>query len=207
MAEMTLNRRKVLDFVQSEVQAGKPVPTHREIAAKLNFKGHRAAAYHLEALERDGLIKSNSGKARSLRVTTPLAQLRSRVVDIPIFGVIPAGMPQANEQEAEGCVSVDVESIGIKPTRQTFALRVKGDSMIGKHICDGDIVVLEFGPEPRHGQIVAAYIDGASTLKTFLMRNGRPCLKAENPKYPDFIPAEELTIQGVFKALIRKAKE
>ena len=116
-------------------------------------------------------------------------------------------MEQCPEQDAEGCVSVDIQSIGIKTTRNTFALRVAGDSMIGKFICDGDIVVLEFGPEPHNGQIVAAYIDGASTLKTFIVKGGKPYLKAENPKYANLIPVEELTIQGVFKALIRRAKE
>jgi repressor LexA len=84
---------------------------------------------------------------------------------------------------------------------------VAGDSMMGRHILDGDIVVLEHGPEPRHGDIVAALIDGESTLKTFLRKSGKPYLKAENPKYPDLIPAQELMIQGVFKALIRRAKE
>ena len=79
--------------------------------------------------------------------------------------------------------------------------------MMGRHILSGDIVVLEHGPEPRHGDIVAALIDGESTLKTFLRKNGKPYLKAENPKYPDLLPAQELMIQGVFKALIRKAKE
>jgi len=78
--------------------------------------------------------------------------------------------------------------------------------MIGRHIIAGDIVVLEHGPEPRHGDVVAALIDGESTLKTFLRKNGKPFLKAENPKYPDLIPAQELMIQGVFKALIRQAK-
>ena len=86
-------------------------------------------------------------------------------------------------------------------------MRVTGDSMIGRHILDGDVVVLEHGPEPRNGQIVAALIDGESTLKTFVVKDGKPYLKAENPKYPDLIPAQELMIQGVFKALIRKAKE
>jgi len=95
--------------------------------------------------------------------------------------------------------------LGFKPGRNTFALRVSGDSMIGRHIVDGDIVVLEHGPEPRHGDVIAALIDGESTLKTFLRKNGKPFLKAENPKYPNFIPAEELMIQGVFKTLIRQA--
>ena len=102
---------------------------------------------------------------------------------------------------------MDVESIGFKPTRNTFALRVTGDSMIGKHIVSGDVVILEHGPEPRNGQIVAALVDGESTLKTFVIKNGKPYLKAENPKYPNPIAAQELMIQGVFKALIRKAKE
>ena len=158
-------------------------------------------------MRKKGILASEPGKARSLRVISPLAKLRSRIVDIPLFGSIPAGPPQPREQDAEGCVSVDVESIGYKPTRNAFALRVTGDSMIGRHILDGDFVVLEHGPEPRNGQIVAALVDGASTLKTFVLKGGKPYLKAENPKYPNPIPAEELMIQGIFKALIRKAKE
>lgn len=161
----------------------------------------------MDALKRKGYVESESGKARSLRVTSPLARLRSRVADIPLFGSIPAGFSSDREQEPDGCISVDVATIGFKPTRNTFALRVVGDSMIGKHICDGDIAVFEHGPEPRPGQIVAALIDRKNTLKTFLAKNGKPYLKAENPKYPDLIPAEELVIQGVLRAVFRKTKE
>ena len=99
---------------------------------------------------------------------------------------------------------MDIESVGIRPTSRTFALRVSGDSMIGKHIVDGDVVVVEHGREPRTGDVVAALIDGQSTLKTFLLQRGRPFLRAENPKYRDLIPADELVIQGVMVALIRK---
>ncbi len=207
MAELTPTRKRVLDFIQAEVHAGRSIPTLREIAAKLGFRGHRAAAFHLDALKRDGFIEYDSGKARSLRVTSPLAKLRSRIVDIPFYGSIPAGFSDDREQEPDGCITVDVASIGFKPTRNTFALRVVGDSMIGKFICDGDIAVFEHGPEPRPGQIVAALIDRKNTLKTFLVKNGKPFLKAENPKYPNLIPSEELVIQGVFRALIRRAKE
>lgn len=207
MTGLTRAQQRVLDFIQGEVHADRPIPTLREIAAKFGFRGHRAAACHLEALKRKGFVESEPGKARSLRVTSPLAKLRSRIVDIPIYGSIPAGFSSDREQEPDGCVSVDIESVGFKPTRNTFALRVSGDSMIGRHICDGDIVVLEHGPDPRPGQIVAALIDRKSTLKTFVLKNGKPFLKAENPKYPDLIPSEELMIQGVFRALIRKAKD
>ena len=207
MAGLTKRQRQVLDFIQSVQRAGESTPTLREIAAHFGFKSSRAAADHLDALKRKGVLESDAGKARSLRITSPLAKLRSRIVDIPLYGSISAGLPQAREQDAEGCVSVDVESIGCKPARNAFALRVTGDSMMGRHILDGDFVVLEHGPEPRNGQIVAALIDGASTLKTFVLRGGKPFLRAENPKYPDLIPAQELMIQGVFKALIRRAKE
>jgi repressor LexA len=207
MTELTKAQKRLLDFVQAELAANRSVPTLREIAARFGFASHRAAAVHLTALKRKGFIESDAGKARSLRVTSPLQKLRGRIMDIPLFGTIPAGFAQDKEQEAEGCVSVDVVSIGFKPTRNTFALRVTGESMIGKHILDGDIVVLEHGPELRHGDVVAALIDGESTLKTFLKKNGKPYLKGENPKYPDLMPAQELMIQGVFKALIRRAKE
>src|SRR5439155_742685 len=124
MTELTKRQRQVLDFVQSVHRAGGSSPTLREIAAHFGFKSSRAAADHVGALKRKGLLESDTGKARTLRVTSPLAKLRSRMADIPLFGSIPAGLAQSREQEAEGCVSVDVESIGFKPTRNTFALRV-----------------------------------------------------------------------------------
>ena len=207
MAELTRAQQRILDFVQAEVHAGRPAPTHREIANRFGFRSSRAAACHLHAIKRKGFLESHPGKARSLKVTSPLAKLRSRIMDIPLFGSIPAGFAENREQQAEGCVSVDTESIGFKPTRNTFALRVTGDSMIGRHIISGDVVILEHGPEPRHGDIVAALIDGESTLKTFLRKGGKPFLQAENPKFPNLIPAQELMIQGVFKALIRKEKD
>ncbi|MGP8198326.1 MAG: transcriptional repressor LexA [Limisphaerales bacterium] len=206
MTVLTPAQQRVLDFIQNEVQAGRPTPTLREIARRFGFRSHRAAACHLEALKRKGHLESERGKARSLRLTSPLARLRRQIMDIPLFGSIPAGLAQNREQEAEGCISVDVQSIGFTPTRNTFALRVTGDSMIGRHICDGDIVVLEHGPEPRSGQVVAALIDRKSTLKTFVLKNGKPFLKAENPRYPDLVPSDDLMIQGVFKALLRKAE-
>jgi len=207
MNGLTRKQQQILDFLQQRQRAEGTSPTFREIADRFGFRSLNSVTEHVRLLRQKGALSAEPGKARSLRVVSPLAKRREPLVDIPLFGSIPAGMPQAREAEAEGCVSVDVESIGYKPTRQSFALRVTGDSMIGRHILSGDVVILEHGPEPRHGQVVAALIDGESTLKTFVLKNGKPYLKAENPKYPDLIPAQELMIQGVFKALIRKARE
>ena len=207
MTELTDMQREVFDFVREKVIAGQPAPTTREIAAKFGWSSKRAAACHLEAIIRKGWLMAEAGKARSLRLVDSLKAIRRTVVEIPLLGSIAAGFGRDSEQEAGECVPVTIESIGFKPTRNTFALRVAGDSMIGKHICDGDIAVFEHGPEPRSGQIVAALIDRKNTLKTFVVKNGKPYLKAENPKYPNLIPSEELVIQGVFKALIRRANE
>ena len=206
MNELTRKQQQILDFIQKCQRTQGATPTFQEIADQFGFRSLNSVTEHVRLLRQKGHLESEPGKARSLRVTSPLAKLRSRIVDIPLFGSIPAGPPQSREQEADGCVTVDIESVGFKPTRNTFALRVTGDSMIGRHIIDGDVVVLEHGPDPRSGQVVAALLDGASTLKTFILKSGRPYLRAENPKYPDLIPAQELMIQGVFKALIRKTK-
>lgn len=104
----------------------------------------------------------------------------------------------------ESCVSVDMKWLEFKPTRRSFALEVRGDSMTGRHIVDGDIVVFEHGLAPREGDIVAALIDNRNVVKTYLLNKGRPALKSENPRYAALIPAEELVIQGVAVALVRK---
>jgi repressor LexA len=210
MKDLTRIQQQILEFIQKWQQANGSTPSSQEITGHFGFRSPNAITGHLRLMRKKGVVTREPGKARSLRILSPLTKLRSRVVDIPLFGSIPAGRPQAREAEAEGCVSVDIESIGYKPTqsiRNLFAVRVSGDSMIGRHILDGDFVILERGPEPRHGQIVAAYVDGENTLKTFVIKAGKPYLKAENPKYSDIVPAQELVIQGVLKALIRRAQE
>ncbi|HEX3855737.1 MAG TPA: transcriptional repressor LexA [Verrucomicrobiae bacterium] len=207
MTTLTQRQQQIFDFIAKRLREGINAPTLREIASHFGFKSSRAAAFHVNALRDKGWLKSEPGLARSLRLTAPLQKIRNPLADIPLYGSIPAGFADEREQEADGCVSVDVATLGFKPTRNTFALRVTGDSMIGKYILNGDIVVLEHGAEPRNGDVVAALIDRESTLKTFVRKNGKVFLRAENPKYPDLIPADQLMIQGVFKALIRKAKE
>jgi repressor LexA len=122
---------------------------------------------------------------------------------ISVFGEVTAGRPASSEEAEPGCISVDLSTIGISPNARTFALRVRGDSMTGAHILDGDTIVLEMKP-PHDGAVVAALVDGECTLKRYFMRRGVPYLKAENPKYADVIPARELVIQGVVVAVFRR---
>lgn len=206
MSELTRKQQKIRDFLEKYQAGNGRMPSHREIAAQFGFRSRNSVTGHLRLLKAKGALTNERKAARSLQLTSPLRKLRSQVLDIPVFGSIPAGFAQEREQGAEGCVSVDINSIGYKPTKNAFALRVNGDSMIGRHIVSGDYVILEHGPDPRPGEIVAALIDGETTLKTYLVKNGKPFLRAENPKYPNLKPAHELVIQGVFRALIRPAK-
>ena len=209
MNALTERQQQILGFIRGKQDSGGLTPTLREIAAHFRFRSPNAALAHVRALRHKGFLKSLAGRARSLQVVdpnTPRSRFRPRVVSVPIYGSIPAGLPQDTAQEEEGCVLIDVETLGIKPTARTFGLKVRGDSMIGKSIVDGDIAIIEHGVQPRPGDVVAALIDGQVTLKTFLMQRGRPYLRAENPRYPNLIPQEELQIQGVMVALVRKRK-
>ena len=128
----------------------------------------------------------------------------SPLIPLPLLGEIIAGRPGAVEGRTEACVPVSFDVLEIQKNARCFVLKVKGDSMSGAHIVDGDLVVLELRP-PHDGAIVAALIDGEATLKRYFVRNGRPFLKAENARYPELVPAQELVIQGVLRAVVRKS--
>ena len=206
MTELTLRQQQITDFIDRTRRDRDVAPSYREIASHFGFSSLGSVVNHIRALRKKGVLPKESGQARALRVQSPLSALRKRVVDIPIYGSIPAGFADDRKQEAKGCVSIDIETLGLKPTPRTFALEVRGDSMIGKCIMDGDLVVLEHGMTPRNGDVVAALIDNESTLKTFMTERNKTFLRAENPRYPNLIPASELVIQGVMVALIRKRK-
>jgi repressor LexA len=199
---LTKRQEEVLEYLRSAVHETGLMPSSREIQHYFKFASQTAAMSHLRALERKGAIQRHPYKARA--VVFPEHFERSEIVDIPIYGQIAAGMAQDAESEREGCVSIDVTSIGLPRLAKTFALRVRGDSMIDAHICNGDTVILEHR-EPRHRDIVAALIDGETTLKRYMVTRGKPYLHAENPDFPDLIPARELVIQGVMVALLRKS--
>lgn len=231
MNPLTDRQQQVLEFIRGMVEAHGVPPTLRDIAAHFGFRSVKAAADHVAALRRKGVVGGEPHRARALQVlVSPEAAsgsgsrlgsfgagsekgptfgrgLGRALVRIPIYGAIPAGLAEDRHQESRGCVAVDLATLGIRPTARTFALEVRGDSMVGRHIVDGDLVVLEHGRTPRSGDVVAALIDNESTLKTFVQERGKaPYLKAENPKYPQLHPAAELVVQGVMIGLIRKVR-
>lgn len=207
---LTPKQQAVLDFVQAHRERHDVFPTLREIQTHFGFASPFAVTRHLQALEKKGALSRQPGKARAFILPNAPGNARRGhrgLLTIPIFGVIPAGLPAANPEhpEADETVSVDPQALGLPTRTPVFGLRVRGDSMIGANIVEDDLVFLT-PREPTPGQIVAALIDGESTLKRFLHERGRPFLRAENPRYPDLVPAEELLIQGVMVGLLRRVK-
>lgn len=196
---LTERQESVLHFIQNEQREKGITPSTREIQKHFGFASQTSVMQYLDALERKGFLDRHARKARAL--ITPVQKVR--ITDIPIYGQIPAGMASLTEQTVEGHVSLDSQTANVSKNARTFALRVRGDSMINAHILDGDLVVME-DKEVSNGDVVAALIDGETTLKRYVTDHGRPYLKAENPMFPDLIPARELLVQGVMVALIRK---
>src|SRR5438034_83926 len=197
---LTERQKNVLDFIQREQREKGITPSTREIQNHFGFASQTSIMQYIAVLERKGFLDRHARKARAL--ITPA--MKVRIADIPIYGQIPAGMSALTEQTIEGHVSLDTRSANVSKNRGTFALRVRGDSMIGAHIVDGDIVVLEDSKEVHNGDIVAALIDGETTLKRYMVEPGWSSLKPEQPPYPTMIPARELKIQGFIVSLVRK---
>ncbi|MBV9488680.1 MAG: transcriptional repressor LexA [Verrucomicrobia bacterium] len=198
---LTQRQQEVLSFIeQQQRETGLP-PTTREIQAHFGFQSQTAAMNHLRALQKKGVIRKLPGKARAAVV--PRVERADRSRSIPLLGLIPAGMAVDATEEREGVLELDLRLFGQNRPGELFALCVRGESMINAQIADGDLVIVQRKPA-REGDIVAALIDGEVTLKRYVVIDRRPRLKAENPDYPDLIPAADLQIQGVMVGLIRR---
>lgn len=199
--KLTVRQQEILDFIRASFRESGFSPTFAEIQTHFGFSSPATVTSHLDLLEKKGVIRREAGHGRTIHLTEPVPV--RRIVDVPLLGAIPAGVPLDQEQQNDRFISIDADAIELPRNGRTFALKVQGDSMIGAGILDGDLVILEHGVPPNHGDIVAAAIDGEMTLKRLVVKDRKPFLKAENPKYKTLTPAYELVIEGVFRALIR----
>lgn len=209
MNDLTVRQQEILGFLLLHQNEHSTWPSFREIEQHFGFRSTNAVMGHLKALERKGYLSRVPGQARTFRINLALDDEdvpthAIDVVDIPLYGHIAAGYPDGVEPAGEiGRLQIDAHTAGIRRSRRCFALRVRGESMIDVGIFDGDTVIIEQGP-PNDGSIVAALIDGETTLKRFINKEGAsPYLKAENANYPELYPVAELVIQGVAKAVVR----
>jgi repressor LexA len=180
MKDLTEKQEAVLHFV-AEYQAnhGYP-PTNREIAAGFLISP-KAAHDHILALEKKGAVKIRGRSSRSIEIIKNGDNQTSGFLDIPIVGDIAAGKPIMSEENIDGHLCLP--ELMLKKGTVYFAMRVRGNSMTGAGILSGDLVLIEKKDCADNGQIVAAVVNEAITLKRFFREHARIKLQAENPEY------------------------
>lgn len=179
-------------------------PTYREISEYFGFKSTKAALDHVRALEKKGVVRLHGNLSRSIEIISNHDYPEQHALFIPVLGAIPAGRPETKEENRIDTIAVDASILGNCSGDRLFALKVTGQSMTGRNIYNGDWVIADADISPKVGEVVIALIDGNTTLKTLAKKEKRLYLKSENPDYPDWVPMEELIVQGVVKALIRR---
>jgi repressor LexA len=181
----------ILDYVNRFVQENGYAPSVREIGAAVGLRSTASVSYHLQALQEKGMLMSPGAKGRKRAIVTNVRQGQ-----IPVIGVVTAGVPILAFENQEGTMAWDGEP-------GCFALRVRGDSMINAGIFSGDKVVVRPQPTANDGQIVVARIGDEATVKRLRRRNGEVWLMPENDAYEP-IDGSEAEIIGIVKSLVRE---
>ncbi len=191
MARTTDKGQMILEFVDRFVQENGYAPSVREIGAAVGLSSTASVSYHLHQLQDKGLLMAPCGKGSKRAIVTT-----RRSGQIPVVGVVTAGMPILAFENQEGTMSWDGDP-------SCFALRVRGDSMINAGILSGDLVVVRPQQTADDGQIVVARLEDEATVKRLSRRNGQVWLLPENPAY-DPIDGSEAELVGIVKAVVRE---
>ncbi|MBQ4601045.1 MAG: transcriptional repressor LexA [Oscillospiraceae bacterium] len=181
----------ILDYVNRFVQENGYAPSVREIGAAVGLRSTASVSYHLNQLQEKGLLQAAGAKGRKRAIVTSV-----RPGQIPVVGVVTAGLPILAVENQEGTMAYDGDP-------GCFALRVRGDSMIGAGILDGDKVIVRPQQSADHGQIVVARIGDEATVKRLYRKAGKLLLMPENPAY-DPVEASEAEIIGIVKGVYRE---
>jgi repressor LexA len=206
---LTRRQKQVLDLIAKFVDDNGYSPSYEELARGLNLTSLATVHKHIAALTTKNYLKRGFNQSRSLEMGPKYVQENRRhretaALEIPLLGRIAAGLPaESVEQRATLSFADFVGHAG------TFALEVRGESMIGDHICDGDMVLLEQAAEVHDGDIVVALVEGSeTTLKRFYREpGGKVRLQPANPALqPIVVPAADVQIQGRLLAVLRKYK-
>lgn len=198
---ITLRQRQVYEFICRFIELNSKPPTIAEIGKQFQMSSSASVHSILSALEREGLIKRTPNVSRGIEVLPQ--DITSERYDIPLLGTVAAGQP-IEAILTQDNVTVPPDMIG---RGRSFALRVRGDSMIEENIQDGDVIVVSAQQTAQNGEMVVALIDGNyATVKKFFRESDFIRLEPANPQFkPIFIRTPgRIQIQGVVRGLIRK---
>jgi repressor LexA len=203
---LTSRQEEGLEFIRSYIQEQGAPPTLREIADGLGISSSNGARSLVEVLERKGVLERRPGLSRGLVITDGVESEDMRGIrKVPILGQVAAGAPILAEENLEGYVRVDEELIGAQ--NHSFALTVKGDSMINAGIFDGDTVIARLQATAVTGDLVVAILDDEATVKFFFPDSEKVRLEPANPNYEPImvdLRSTPFRIAGKVTALVRK---
>jgi repressor LexA len=199
MKELTYRQKEVLTYIADFLRKNTFSPTIREVAEhfEMSVKG---AHDHIIALKKKGYLKQTDKKPRTMGLTDTKYADSPDVVRIPIIGSVAAGSPLLAEENFDG--NIIMHKSLMRKGKKYFALRVKGDSMSGAGIFEGDLAIIEKQNSVKNGEIAVAVLDDAITLKRFFKESSRIRLQSENPAYKP-IYSQDVRIVGRLTGIIR----
>ena len=201
MQPLTKRQREILDYLNEFIQQHGYAPSLEEIGQRFGLSSLATVHKHMTNLETKGFIKRSWNRSRSVELLP--GRTGSRSVDVPLLGYVAAGSPI---EAVAGTETIAVPEALLANRRDTYVLRVKGDSMIDEQIRDGDFVVVEDRHTADNGEMVIALVGGTDvTLKKFYREGGRIRLQPANPTMvPLVLDADRVQVQGVVVGMMRK---
>lgn len=199
MKQITNRQQEVLSFISEFTEENSFAPTVREISDHFGIS-LRAVQDHVAALQRKGYLTQSQKRSRSIKVLMNDNNPKPRVEQIPLLGTVAAGKPLLCEENLDGYVTLAEPFI--RPGKNYFALRVRGASMVGAGILEGDLAVVEQSVSANDGQIVVAVLDDAITLKRYYKEATRIRLQPENPAF-QAIYCQDVRVVGVLSGIVR----
>ena len=197
---ITAKQQEILEYIKETILKKGYPPAVREICEAVKLKSTSSVHSHLETLEKNGYIRRDPTKPRTIEIIDECFNLtRREVVNVPLAGTVAAGQPILAEENIENYFPIPVEML---PNAQTFMLRVKGESMINVGIYDGDQIIVEEQDTARNGEIVVALVEDSATVKRFFKENGHYRLQPENDALEPII-VDDVQIVGKVVGLIR----
>ena len=201
MQPLTKRQREILDYLNEFIQQHGYAPSLEEVGKRFNLSSLATVHKHLTNLQEKGFIRRAWNRSRSVELLP--SRSGGRAVELPLLGYVAAGMPIEAVASTE---SISVPEALVSGKRDTYVLRVRGDSMIDEQIRDGDYVIVEDRRTADNGEMVIALVGGQdATLKKFYKENGRIRLQPANPTMqPILVDPDNVQIQGVVVGVMRK---